>query len=166
MIITWKRNFWKKNALFSSGLAAVTDETVNQLVNLYPAEALKFEKPYASQFGKQNPLSVKAVEAAILRLPSRKAPGPSGITFDMLKSVGRQNSFNIKELCSLLQHSFILKILTPKKSSTFRLVALTKPNGSVEVFFVLNNVVLILANSAVINTSSIKKDVLMGCILF
>ncbi|KAL0225754.1 hypothetical protein P9112_013078 [Eukaryota sp. TZLM1-RC] len=73
-----------KNELFSSELVSVTDETVNQLVNLHLVEVFNFDKPSASQFWKQKPLSEKA-EAAFFRLSSGKAPGRSGSTFVMLK---------------------------------------------------------------------------------
>ncbi|KAL0216326.1 hypothetical protein P9112_008510 [Eukaryota sp. TZLM1-RC] len=144
-----------KNALFSSDLAPVTDETVNQLVDLHPAEFLNLDKPSASQFWKQNPLSEKEVETAIFRLPSGKAPGPSGITFDMLKSVCRQNSFIIKDLCSFFQDVLTMKIVPPKELSASRLVALTKPNGKVRPI-AIGEAIYRLMSSVIFNRVSTK----------
>ncbi|KAL0216344.1 hypothetical protein P9112_008528 [Eukaryota sp. TZLM1-RC] len=144
-----------KNTLFSSDLAPVTDETVNQLVDLHPAEFLNLDKPSASQFWKQNPLSEKEVETAIFRLPSGKAPGPSGITFDMLKSVCRQNSFIIKDLCSFLQDVLTMKIVPPKELSSSRLVALTKPNGKVRPI-AIGEAIYRLMSSVIFNRVSTK----------
>ncbi|KAL0214944.1 hypothetical protein P9112_007128 [Eukaryota sp. TZLM1-RC] len=144
-----------KNALFSSDLAPVTDETVNQLVDLHPAEFLNLDKPSASQFWKQNPLSEKEVETAIFRLPSGKAPGPSGITFDMLKSVCRQNAFIIKDLCSFFQDVLTMKIVPPKELSASRLVALTKPNGKVRPI-AIGEAIYRLMSSVIFNRVSTK----------
>ncbi|KAL0226259.1 hypothetical protein P9112_013583 [Eukaryota sp. TZLM1-RC] len=143
-----------KNGLFSSDLAPVTDETVNQLVDLHP-EFLNLDKPSASQFWKQNPLSEEEVETAIFRLPSGKAPGPSGITFDMLKSVCRQNSFIMKDLCSFFQDVLTMKIVPPKELSASRLVALTKPNGKVRPI-AIGEAIYRLMSSVIFNRVSTK----------
>ncbi|KAL0205855.1 hypothetical protein P9112_001162 [Eukaryota sp. TZLM1-RC] len=104
---------------------------------------------------KQNPLSEKEVETAIFRLPSGKAPGPSGITFDMLKSMCRQNAFIIKDLCSFFQDVLTMKIVPPKELSASRLVALTKPNGKVRPI-AIGEAIYRLMSSVIFNRVSTK----------
>ncbi|KAL0229305.1 hypothetical protein GEMRC1_013924 [Eukaryota sp. GEM-RC1] len=97
-----------KNAIFSSDLAPVSEDTVSHLQALHPLEKFSPVKPMPSLYWKENPIRVDELMSCILKLPSGKAPGPSGITFDMLKSV-----------------------VPPKELSASRLVALIKPNKKI-----------------------------------
>ncbi|KAL0221364.1 hypothetical protein RCL1_001218 [Eukaryota sp. TZLM3-RCL] len=108
-----------KANLFSSELAPVNEDSLKQLMDLHPVENFSSSKPLSSnQYWSTNPIKADELLKAILHLPSGKAAGPSGISFDLLKSVVRQNSFIVDDLA-------------PKQFTASRLIALRKPNGKI-----------------------------------
>ncbi|KAL0221644.1 hypothetical protein RCL1_001498 [Eukaryota sp. TZLM3-RCL] len=118
-----------RSNLFGSDLAPNNDDSVKQLNALHPKESFNPSKPNNLSYWSVNPINEEEVTKAILRLPSGKAPGPSGISFDLLKSVVRQNSLIIADLVVFFNNLISLKIKPPQEFTASRLIALTKPNG-------------------------------------
>ncbi|KAL0246575.1 hypothetical protein GEMRC1_007787 [Eukaryota sp. GEM-RC1] len=117
-----------KNSLFSSKLASFNDDTVSQLQSLHPKENFHTEAPLPPTYWRKNSILFDQFLILILKLPSGKAPGPSGITFDILKSVCIQNSLIVDDLCDFFNDILLLKVVAPKELSASRLVDLVKPN--------------------------------------
>ncbi|KAL0216963.1 hypothetical protein RCL1_007446 [Eukaryota sp. TZLM3-RCL] len=118
-----------RSNLFGSDLAPNNDDSVKELNTLHPKESFNSSKPKNLSYWSVNPINEEEVTEAILRLPSGKAPGPSGISFDLLKSVVRQNSPIIADLVVFVNNLNSLIIKPPKEFTASRLIALTKPNG-------------------------------------
>ncbi|KAL0244468.1 hypothetical protein GEMRC1_008552 [Eukaryota sp. GEM-RC1] len=147
-----------KNALFSSDLAPVSEDTVSQLQALHPLENFCPVKPMPSLYWKENPIRVDELMSCILKLPSGKAPGPSGITFDMLKSVSRQNSLIVEDLCLFFNNVLLSKVVPPKELSASRLVALIKPNKKIRPIAVGEAIYRLFASVVFGRISNKAKD--------
>ncbi|KAL0246897.1 hypothetical protein GEMRC1_008103 [Eukaryota sp. GEM-RC1] len=122
--------------IFDSVVDGSSEETVSQLQILHPLENSSPVKPMPSLYWKENPIRVDELMSCILKLPSGKASGPSGITFDMLKSVSRQNSLIVEDLCLFFNNVLLSKVVPPKELSASRLVALIKPNKKIRLIAV------------------------------
>ncbi|KAL0232960.1 hypothetical protein GEMRC1_011707 [Eukaryota sp. GEM-RC1] len=120
-----------KNSLFSSKLAPFNDDTVSQLQSLHPKENFHTKVPLSPTYWRKNPILSDELLNLILKLPCGKAPGPSGITFDILKAVCRQNSLIVDDLCDFFNDVLLLKVVALKELSASRLVALVKPNKKI-----------------------------------
>ncbi|KAL0220913.1 hypothetical protein RCL1_000767 [Eukaryota sp. TZLM3-RCL] len=121
-----------KANLFSSELAPVNEDSLKQLTDLHPVENFSSSKPLSSnQYWSTNPIKADELLKGILHLPSGKAAGPSGISFDLLKSVVRQHSFIVDDLVPFFNNLLTLKYRAPKQFTASRLIALRKPNGKI-----------------------------------
>ncbi|KAL0228364.1 hypothetical protein RCL1_004507 [Eukaryota sp. TZLM3-RCL] len=138
-----------KANLFSSELAPVNEDSLKQLNDLHPVESFSSSKPLSSnQYWSTNPIKADEVLKAILHLPSGKAAGPSGISFDLLKSVVRQNSFIVDDLVLFFNNLLTLKYKAPKQFTASGPIALRKPNGKIRPIAVGESLYRLLSSLA------------------
>ncbi|KAL0220135.1 hypothetical protein P9112_005788 [Eukaryota sp. TZLM1-RC] len=122
-------------SIFSSDIAKPTLETVDKLKKLHPEENFVCPKPNICEFWTNNPINASEVLALIKKLPNGKAAGPSGISFDILKTACNKTPEIADELAFYFQQLVSLKVVPPPELTAARLIALvkagsdTKPSG-------------------------------------
>ncbi|KAL0218954.1 hypothetical protein P9112_004607 [Eukaryota sp. TZLM1-RC] len=75
------------------------------------------------------PINSSEVQTAINHLPKGKAAGPSGISFDILKSACRKAPEICDDLAEYFQNLVCLNSIPPTELLAARLIALIKPGN-------------------------------------
>ncbi|KAL0224410.1 hypothetical protein P9112_003800 [Eukaryota sp. TZLM1-RC] len=119
---------WKRiKNIFSGKLADTNLETVEKLKSLHPTEHFCPSKPFICQYWLENPFQAQEVLNAVAKLPKGKAAGPSGISFDLLKTACKNAPEIVEDLASYFQNLMCLNYVPPPELTAARLVALVKP---------------------------------------
>ncbi|KAL0214113.1 hypothetical protein P9112_006297 [Eukaryota sp. TZLM1-RC] len=119
---------WKRIKKYFSGKLADTNlETVEKLKSLHPTEHFCPSKPSICQYWLENPFQAHEVLNAVAKLPKGKAAGPSGISFDLLKTACKNAPEIVEDLASYFQNLMCLNYVPPPELTAARLVALVKP---------------------------------------
>ncbi|KAL0205400.1 hypothetical protein P9112_000707 [Eukaryota sp. TZLM1-RC] len=147
-----------KQCLFSSQLAECNENTIGQLTSLHPVENFKCPKPNNVSYWKQNPLTNDELFELINQLPSGKAPGPSMITFDMLKSNVNQCPECIDDLVFLFDKILTLKIKLPSDMTSSRLIALRQNESKIRPIAINESFSRILASAVFDRIGKKAKD--------
>ncbi|KAL0215004.1 hypothetical protein P9112_007188 [Eukaryota sp. TZLM1-RC] len=113
--------------IFSGKLADTNLETVEKLKSLHPTEHFCPSKPSICQYWLENPFQAHEVLNAVAKLPKGKAAGPSGISFDLLKTACKNAPEIVEDLASYFQNLMCLNYVPPPELTAARLVALVKP---------------------------------------
>ncbi|KAL0226243.1 hypothetical protein P9112_013567 [Eukaryota sp. TZLM1-RC] len=113
--------------IFSGKLADTNLETVEKLKSLHPTEHFCPSKPSICQYWLENPFQAQEVLNAVAKLPKGKAAGPSGISFDLLKTACKNAPEIVEDLASYFQNLMCLNYVPPPGLTAARLVALVKP---------------------------------------
>ncbi|KAL0226383.1 hypothetical protein P9112_013707 [Eukaryota sp. TZLM1-RC] len=113
--------------IFSGKLADTNLETVEKLKSLHPTEHFCPSKPSICQYWLENPFQAQEVLNAVAKLPKGKAAGPSGISFDLLKTACKNAPEIVEDLASYFQNLMCLNYVPPPELTAARLVALVKP---------------------------------------
>ncbi|KAL0227087.1 hypothetical protein P9112_014411 [Eukaryota sp. TZLM1-RC] len=121
-----------KQFLFSSSLADTNSKTLETLQKLHPQKRFKCSKPDVCPFWIENPISVIEVSKAIQKLPKGKTAGPSGISFDLLKTACSKAPEIAADLAHYIQQLIVLKINPPYELLAARLIALVKPGNGIK----------------------------------
>ncbi|KAL0208357.1 hypothetical protein P9112_010944 [Eukaryota sp. TZLM1-RC] len=147
-----------KQCLFSSELAECNENTVAQLKSLHPVENFKCPKPNNVSYWEQNPVTNDELIKLINQLPSGKAPGPSMITFDMIKSTINQCSECIDDLVFCFNKILTLKIKLPSEMTSSRLIALKKNESKIRPIAIGESLSRILASAVFGRIGKKAKD--------
>ncbi|KAL0241528.1 hypothetical protein GEMRC1_006763 [Eukaryota sp. GEM-RC1] len=107
-------------------------ETVQKLVKLHPKEEFLCVKFQICQFWIDNPIFPTEVANATARLPKGKAAGPSGISFDLLKTACNAAPEISEDLANYFQQMVCLKVIPPIELTAARLIALVKPGNGIK----------------------------------
>ncbi|KAL0224398.1 hypothetical protein P9112_003788 [Eukaryota sp. TZLM1-RC] len=102
-----------KQCLFSSDLAECNESTLFQLNHLHPEENFHCTKPDSVDYWLQNPVNASEVLKLIQQMPTGKAPGPSLLNFDMIKSAVGQCPEIADDLVLFFNNLLTLKIKSP-----------------------------------------------------
>ncbi|KAL0227111.1 hypothetical protein P9112_014435 [Eukaryota sp. TZLM1-RC] len=113
--------------IFSGKLTDNNLETVEKLKSLHPTENFCPSKPSVCQYWLENPFQAQEVLNAVAKLPKGKAAGPSGISFDLLKTACKNAPEICEDLASYFQNLMCLNYVPPHELTAARLVALVKP---------------------------------------
>ncbi|KAL0226776.1 hypothetical protein P9112_014100 [Eukaryota sp. TZLM1-RC] len=105
-------------------------ETVEKLKVLHPTENICPLKPPICEYWLENPFQAQEVFNAIVKLPKGKAAGPSGISFDLLKTACKNTPEISEDLAIYFQSLMCLNYVPPPELTAARLVALVKPGKS------------------------------------
>ncbi|KAL0215547.1 hypothetical protein P9112_007731 [Eukaryota sp. TZLM1-RC] len=136
-----------KQCLFSSELAECNENTIAQLKSLHPVENFKCPKSNNVSYWEQNPLTNDELIKLINHLSFGKAPGPSMITFDMLKSTVNQCPECIDDLVFFFNKILTLKIKLPSEMTSSRLIALKKNESKIRPIAIGESLSRILASA-------------------
>ncbi|KAL0206153.1 hypothetical protein P9112_001460 [Eukaryota sp. TZLM1-RC] len=147
-----------KQCLFSSELAECNENTIAQLKSLHPVENFKCPKPNNVSYWEQNPVTNDELIKLINHLPSGKAPGPSMITFDMLKSTINQCPECIDDLVFFFNKILTLKIKLPSEMTSSRLIALKKNESKIRPIAIGKSLSRILASAVFGRIGKKAKD--------
>ncbi|KAL0213943.1 hypothetical protein P9112_006127 [Eukaryota sp. TZLM1-RC] len=120
-----------KQCLFSSDLAECNETTLFQLNHLHPEENFHCTKPDSVDYWLQNPVNASEVLKLIQQMPTGKAPGPSLLNFDMIKSAVGQCPEIADDLVLFFNNLLSLKIKVPFEMTSARLIALKKSQSKI-----------------------------------
>ncbi|KAL0225878.1 hypothetical protein P9112_013202 [Eukaryota sp. TZLM1-RC] len=124
--------------LAGSSPAAFNDETLDSLNSLHPHEDFTINHIVSDNerdFFTANPITCDEVSVAIKGLPSGRSAGPSGLSYDHLKSA--------VNICPEIVDDLVFLFLIALMAS--RLVALNKPGGGVRPIAVGESITRLLA---------------------
>ncbi|KAL0227150.1 hypothetical protein P9112_014474 [Eukaryota sp. TZLM1-RC] len=135
--------------LAGSSPAAFNDETLDSLNSLHPPEDFTINHIVSDNerdFFTANPITCDEVSVAIKGLPSGRSAGPSGLSYDHLKSAVNicpeiVDDFSFSFFNSVIMGRFKL----PQALMASRLVALNKPGGGVRPIAVGESITRLLA---------------------
>ncbi|KAL0218848.1 hypothetical protein P9112_004501 [Eukaryota sp. TZLM1-RC] len=147
-----------KQCLFSSELAECNENTIAQLNSLHPVGNFKCPKPNNVSYWEQNPLTNDELFKLINHLPSGKAPSPSMITFDMLKSTVNQCPECIDDLVFFFNKILTLNIKLPSEMTISRLIALKKNESKIRPTAIGESLSRILASAVFGRIGKKAKD--------
>ncbi|KAL0220625.1 hypothetical protein RCL1_000479 [Eukaryota sp. TZLM3-RCL] len=128
---TFKIKYTTSKKPNQSKLVPSNEDSLNQLKALHPVESFYLTTSDSLTYWSNNSVTNTELLKMILHLPSGKAPGPSGISFDVLKSVVRQCNFIVDALVSFYNNMLSGRIIPPCQLTASRLIALKKPNSKI-----------------------------------
>ncbi|KAL0207947.1 hypothetical protein P9112_010534 [Eukaryota sp. TZLM1-RC] len=107
-------------------LADNNHETVEKLKALHSTENFCLIKPPICKYWLENPFQAHEVFIDVAKLPKRKAAGPSGFSFDLLKTAYKNTPEISEDLAIYFQNLMCLNYVPPPELTAARLVALMK----------------------------------------
>ncbi|KAL0215011.1 hypothetical protein P9112_007195 [Eukaryota sp. TZLM1-RC] len=134
--------------LAGSSPAALNDETLDSLNSLHPPEDFTINHIVSDNerdFFTANPITCDEVSVAIKGLPSGRSAGPSGLSYDHLKSAVNICPEIVDDLAFFFNSVIMGRFKLPQAVTTSRLVALSKPGGGVRPIAVGESIMRLLA---------------------
>ncbi|KAL0209198.1 hypothetical protein P9112_011785 [Eukaryota sp. TZLM1-RC] len=102
-----------------------------QLNHLHPEENFHCPEPDSVDYWLQNPVNALEVVKLIQQMPTGKAPGPSLLNFDMIKSAVGQCPEIVDDLVLFFNKLLTLKIKVPVELTSARLIALKESQSKI-----------------------------------
>ncbi|KAL0205063.1 hypothetical protein P9112_000370 [Eukaryota sp. TZLM1-RC] len=134
--------------LAGSSPAAFNDETLDSLNSLHSAEDFTINHIVSDNervFFTANPITCDEVSVAIKGLPSGRSAGPSGLSYDHLKSAVNICPEIVDDLVFYFKSVIMGRFKLPQALMASRLVALNKPGGGVRPIAVGESITRLLA---------------------
>ncbi|KAL0219595.1 hypothetical protein P9112_005248 [Eukaryota sp. TZLM1-RC] len=134
--------------LAGSSPAAFNDETLDCLNSLHPPEDFTINHIVSDNerdFFTANPITCDEVSVAIKGLPSGRSAGPSGLSYDHLKSAVNICPEIVDDLVFFFNSVIMGRFKLPQALMSSRLVALNKPGGGVRPIAVGESITRLLA---------------------
>ncbi|KAL0219430.1 hypothetical protein P9112_005083 [Eukaryota sp. TZLM1-RC] len=134
--------------LAGSSPAAFNDETLDSLNSLHPPEDFTINHIVSDNerdFFTANPITCDEVRVAIKGLPSGRSAGPSGLSYDHLKSAVNICPEIVDDLVFFFNSVIMGRFKLPQALMASRLVALNKPGGGVRPIAVGESITRLLA---------------------